>query len=333
MNITRIYINKYFYIPALLLLTLVTFTSCEEKIDKSLLTGEPKLVIHGLITDQEGPYFVRITRSSTDLTQKFNLEQELAVSREFEAINNAQVTISDDQGNVDSLQFWDVDLTQDGGLGEWVDQGLYSTTHIQGVAGRTYTLTVTHEGQVYQAVATIPTEPPTIDEVKYTKSQDKLNDSRVPLISFEEPQQQKNYYRFFYLPYTVDPITNELYLIGGYSEGPNNFWQLISSQIFVFDDQLLPHKVIDLKLEDESVFNQELASPQFIPNTKLEVQIHSISKAYYEYSSSIVENRLFSPKKPFSSAPASPPTNISNGGLGFFGASSVKSILADGPQN
>ncbi|HAS42147.1 MAG TPA: hypothetical protein DCS93_16845 [Microscillaceae bacterium] len=330
------FLKKHILNIYILLFLALLHISCEERIDSSLLSGEPVLTINALITDQKGPYYVRITKSSSDLQKEFNIEQGLAISRKFEAINNATVTMNDDQGNIDTLEFWNVNLTENPSLGEWIDQGIYRTKHLQGVAGRTYTLTVVYEGKVYQSVATIPSSPPTINEVKYTRSQDPINDSRVPLVSFEESQNYKNYYRFFYIPYSVNSTTNELTSIGGWSDGPNNFWQLVSPQIFIFDDQLLPAKVKNLKLEDDGITSQELPSPNsFSPaiKIKVEIQIHSISKEAYEYFSSIKEQLLFTPNRPFSSAPASPPTNISNGGLGFFSASSVKSILIDGPQN
>ncbi|OJJ21107.1 hypothetical protein BKI52_11095 [marine bacterium AO1-C] len=318
--------RNIFYISQIILLALAS-VSCEERIDSALLTGDPVITINGMITNQPGPYYVRITKSVTDLTKT----TDRVFLNKFDPVHQAVVTINDDHGNIDTLKPWKVD-----GEPDWLKGGVYHTTHLQGVVGRTYTLTVVHEGGVYQAVATIPAAPLAIDEVKYAKSKDQINDSRVPLVSFQEPQQQKDYYRFFYRPYGINPVTHELSLIGGYSPGPNNFWQLISPQFFIFDDQLLTTHVVDLKLEDESLTSQELFPPSAHPfglKTKVEMEIHTITKEAYEYFSAVKENLLFTPNQPFGTAPASPPTNISNGGLGFFTASSSLSVLVDGPQN
>src|SRR4030042_6721650 len=42
--------------------------SCTEKYDLDIKDNTPRLVVEGLITDQPGPYYVRLTKSSSEFT-------------------------------------------------------------------------------------------------------------------------------------------------------------------------------------------------------------------------------------------------------------------------
>mgnify|MGYP006196852493 CR=1 FL=1 len=99
------------------LLILVGITSCEEVIELDLATTEPKVVIEGIITDQPGPYTVTIKKTA-DFYDRNN----------FPAGTGATIIITDDVGNVDFLKE--------------VEDGVYQTHVWEGVAGRTYNLTV-----------------------------------------------------------------------------------------------------------------------------------------------------------------------------------------------
>jgi hypothetical protein len=56
----------------------------------------------------------------------------------------------------------------------------------------------------------------------------------------------------------------------------------------------------------------------------LDITLSSVSKEFFEYFTSIVNNTGYEPDPFFSTTPANFKGNISNGALGFFQASSVK---------
>lgn len=108
------------------LVTILLFSSCEKVIDLNLESSGSKLVIEGNITDQAGPYFVKLTK-----TVPFD---EASI---YPAVEDAMVIVSDNTGVTDTLTY--------------TTGGIYQTNMLQGVPGRTYTLAVTTEGKTYTA--------------------------------------------------------------------------------------------------------------------------------------------------------------------------------------
>lgn len=105
-------------------------SSCLEVMDIKHEDNEPVLIVDGVITDQPGPYQVKL---STTIT--FNASEP-----EIE-VENAVVTITDDQGQEDELTH--------------IGNGVYETTSIQGAVGRTYELTIDHAGQTFTSSSTM----------------------------------------------------------------------------------------------------------------------------------------------------------------------------------
>jgi hypothetical protein len=106
-------------------------SSCVEPISVSNIF-QPMIVVEGLITDQPGPYLVKISRalpiSPVDQLDKPRFE------------SGATVVIQDDQGNSETL-------TEK-------SSGNYYTSSLQGTIGRTYTLSITtSDGHTYQSAA------------------------------------------------------------------------------------------------------------------------------------------------------------------------------------
>ncbi|MFX8735733.1 DUF4249 family protein, partial [Acinetobacter baumannii] len=83
-------------------------------------------MIEGNITDQAGPYFVKITKSVA-FTQ----------TNQYPAVTNAQVILSDNTGQTETLQY--------------AGNGNYKTSAFVGQPGRIYTLTINAEGKQYTA--------------------------------------------------------------------------------------------------------------------------------------------------------------------------------------
>jgi len=107
------------------------FASCDKVIEVDYKSNQSNIIIQGNITNQPGPYFVKITRSIS-----------LTDTGSYPTIDDAVVVISDDAGNAETL-------APQG-------KGLYSATALRGVEGRTYTLKVQAAGQQYTAQSTMP---------------------------------------------------------------------------------------------------------------------------------------------------------------------------------
>lgn len=104
-------------------------TSCVTPYDIKSTDYQESIAVEGMITDQPGPYVVTITKAVPIQDQTLK-----AVP-----VQGASITLSDDQGNSESL----VEKSS----------GNYYTSSMQGVVGRTYTLTInTKEGESYQSL-------------------------------------------------------------------------------------------------------------------------------------------------------------------------------------
>lgn len=118
------------------LIALATITvSCEKVIDLNLDADEQKVVIEGFVTKGETEHTVTVTR-----TLEFDQDQA------FPTVDDATVIISDNAGNSEALQF--------------VGSGVYKTTTLLGVEGRTYTITVQVDGETFTASSYLPFQVP-----------------------------------------------------------------------------------------------------------------------------------------------------------------------------
>jgi hypothetical protein len=116
----------------LILYSPLSHISCyREGINLDLDEFGPQMVIEGVITDQAGPYPVRICKTGA-LNQLGN----------FPPVSGAEVVIYDDLGNAEVL-------TE-------IQAGLYETQSLQGRANRSYTLEVAAEGIEYRGESTMP---------------------------------------------------------------------------------------------------------------------------------------------------------------------------------
>lgn len=118
--------NTFFIILSLFLLN-----SCEKEINLDLDDQSGNIVIEANVTNQPGPYFVKITKSVA-FTQTNN----------YPAVTGAQVILTDNTGQTETLQY--------------VGEGKYKTNNFVGTTGRTYTLNVQAEGKQYTAQSTMP---------------------------------------------------------------------------------------------------------------------------------------------------------------------------------
>ena len=161
-----------------LLLFVVLFSSCQEVIDYDLDNVESKLVIDGLITDQPGPYYVKLS-----LTGPYLKNEPTA------RVSGALVVVKDDINRVDTL-------TEE-------LPGNYKTSPAfpQGEVGRTYTLYVSYQGKSYTASGSIlPLVE--IDSLSYVFRKQGVSypeDGYYVTMYAQEPVGLGNSYRFKFL--------------------------------------------------------------------------------------------------------------------------------------
>lgn len=167
---------KYFFNPkkafTILNLIIVTFlfTSCEKVIDIDLNAKAPQIIIEGNVTDQTGPYTVK-------LAQTVNYDE----ANTFPTISGAMVSISDNVGNSETLTETSL--------------GIYSTTTLQGNVGRIYTLKVIAKDKEYNATSTI-NSPVNIDTLKIVNQKLPMGNKKTVYVEFKDTPGIANYYRF-----------------------------------------------------------------------------------------------------------------------------------------
>jgi hypothetical protein len=124
--------NRALNLPLAAIIVMMVLSSCEKVIDIDLNSKSSKIVIEGIIDDQPGPYYIRL--STTVTFDEVN---------DFPPVSGARVIITDDQAGNDTLLE--------------ISPGLYQTTSLQGIYGHTYTLQVnTPSGESYSSVCKMP---------------------------------------------------------------------------------------------------------------------------------------------------------------------------------
>ncbi|TAE20833.1 MAG: DUF4249 domain-containing protein [Cytophagales bacterium] len=147
---------------------ILTLTSCTKVIELDLNNAPKQVVIEGIVTDQPGPYTVRVSQSSGFYESGIG-----------EVVPNATVTISDGVGVPESLTY--------------AGSGNYQTRALRGVPGRTYTLNVTVGAQRFVATSVMP-QPVPLD--KLSTEALPIGDSKAVFAHFTDPANTKNFYRW-----------------------------------------------------------------------------------------------------------------------------------------
>jgi hypothetical protein len=241
----------------------IVFSSCQKVIDLDLNSASSQIVIEGNVYDQTGPYLVKIS-------QTVNFDE----SNVYPPVTGATVEISDDVGNSEVL-------TES-------SSGTYITSALQGISGRTYTLTVASKGKTYTATSTMP-NPVNIDSIYLEKSM--FGNDKLVSVNFNDPANTNNYYRL------IEFINNER------QTGFN-----------VTDDNLNQGKIISYS------FMSAGNDSKLETGDNVTVWLESIDDNVYEYF------RTAGRDGGQSSSPSNPTSNISNGALGYFNACSVHEI-------
>src|SRR5882672_820969 len=158
---------KYSIIAAALLLLQ---TSCQKVIDLKVKDADKQYVIEGNVTNQPGPYTVTISQ-----TTQFN------ASWQFQGVGGATITIRDNAGNNETLQ-----ETQ---------TGIYRTTGLAGVEGRTYELHITVGGKTFTSTSSMPHHV-NFDSLYVRELVNFTKTVKAAVPVFTDPKGQGNAYRF-----------------------------------------------------------------------------------------------------------------------------------------
>jgi hypothetical protein len=255
----------------IVVLLLFFLSACQEVIEIPLDNTNPKLVVEGAITNEPGPYYVKLSQTG-----------DFYSTAPAPRVTDAVVTISDDAGNTEVLT-------------QLADKpGTYATSTLQGEIGRTYTLTVVHQGQSYQSQSRLfPVTSIDKLEIRFVPESATREEGYYLYFFAKEPRGETNYYRF--MIYENDSLYNSI------------------NDLLVTNDDLIKGDIENLEL-----------GYAFQLQDVVKLEMHSISKEVYDYYIGLInvynnDGGLFSPP------PVNPPSNISNGALGVFRASAVAS--------
>ncbi len=256
----------------LIILSFFLIISCEKEIDLNLEDQSGKIVVEGNITDQAGPYFVRITKSVA-FTQ----------NNQYPAIENAQVILSDDKGQTEILKY--------------IGNGLYEAATFQGQSGRIYTLKILAEGKEYIAQSMMP-ESVDFEGLEQDSFLVAGETSYTLLPIFTDPPALGNRYLFSYF---VNDRSKRNFL--EFSDNVNNGLPNQRPLLLPNDD------------EDDSV--------KVKVGDVITVEMQCIDDKVYTFYSALLQ---LSGGSGFGGGvtPTNPPSNISNGALGYFSAHTVQ---------
>lgn len=249
-----------------LAITLFSISCYQDVIDLDLSDLESKIVIEGNITNQPGPYTVKISRT-------VGYEK----SRDFPRVSDAEVVIADDAGNSETLRE--------------IRPGMYWTSSLRGVPGRTYSLSVNVDGKEYTASCTMPS-PLELNSILYD-IYDQITLLRCEFIDREGTDD------FFRLKIYRNETYVETYLYQGRFRDGQSIDIDINTMFLLGDDVMIEMLAIDRTiyeyfsmLGDDVLQSNEglnIALPDFLPVT------------------------VFNPK-----------TNLNDGALGYFSAHAIR---------
>ncbi|MCB9335520.1 MAG: DUF4249 domain-containing protein [Flavobacteriales bacterium] len=244
--------------------------SCEKVVDLELDKAPQAIVVEALVFDSIGDNYVIISKSKA-----FNDN-----TGTFETVSGATVIISDNIGNSYNLSE--------------VFPGVYNSSTLEGVVGRTYFLNINAEGKSITAYSTMPPKI-NLDSLSYEKNDQPFNDD------------EQDTYRVFTHFYDAPGVEN-FYRIKAFSKN------VTQKGVLVLNDDLIEG--------DNVVF--PVFQTDFEENDTVTVQLLSIEEVNFRYFNALVSSQD-------GEVPGNPETNL-NGGeniVGYFSANakSQKTII------
>jgi len=352
----------------LLLLVFIVIISCTEKYHFRDLGQQTTIVITGLVTNEPGPYYVRVVENVSEISTGRITQRP---------INDARVTI-ESNGSVDELRsfytvpvdsvwsIWErylyfIDIPNGDGdytrfqleKSMWEDnkfhndfrEGAYFTTSTKGIPGHTYTLKVEYAGQEYlvtdymcygTVIDSMSVEP--IGKYIIDKPDD-TDGFMVPCLYFAEPQDEVNFYMFQVgaVTYRYEPNNRWNWVFDGFVPAKNliiNGWGGGGEDwyISVVSDRFMPPYVYQYKMSDGDHARKYMQGTDinFWPgwDNGGAIDMFCITEPVYRYYYAL-SRQYYEDGGAFSPSPASPPTNFTGGAQGCFSAASVSQYDLD----
>jgi hypothetical protein len=261
--------NKRWMVPILFMLITLEMNSCQQVVSIDLNKANPHIVIEGIISDQQGPYAVKVSMTGNYFEP----------SLYFPPVTDAQIVLTDDSGQRDSLKE--------------SDQGIYLSTTLRGISGRTYSLSVIAQGKTYSASSFMPAKV-VIDSAYTVKRTGFRSEPGYDIyVMFKDPPEPGNYYRLNARSSTLIPADS-----------------IDGRRYRLYTDKYTNGNEMTERIR---------AGGQVQPGDTITLELLAIDKASYDYFSTL-RDILSSDRSPTSLSPANPNTNLSNGSLGYFSA-------------
>lgn len=306
----------------LLVLSLCFLGGCIQPFEVEVDEGEKKLVVNGLITDEPGPYTVKINKT----TSYGGFFSDVDPS-----VLDAVVTITDESGNMEVLR-----QTAEG-------EFKTLTTGMRGRVGGKYTLRIRlKNGKEYVSETETINPVPAIERLNFAYNEivkvDKDNNEiREPVfelqLNLKDPAGEKNFYKYVSVgTYEVETQPENYKVLdkrGNYIPKPKDCCR----QCWVTRVDYTTHVISDRQFNGHSLLNHVVGAIPITPKylgIKYHVELKQLSlseKAYAFWQ--MIENQTSGTGSVQEPAPANAPSNIHNTAdaneqvVGFFGASAV----------
>jgi hypothetical protein len=302
----------------------VLFPGCVEDMDIKVPEKDlGRIVIEGEITDDEPPYFFRVSKTIR-LNGNYN-----------PGVGDALVILEDNEGVRDTLQrvkretigypdWYYCRLIYDNNYNNRKDtvimpeplnntvpiefaEGFFVTNKIRGKQNNTYTLTVKYGDNVYTASEQMP-ERTVIDSLWLAEKANEKEGSQVtPFLNFRNDPSKEDYYLFSFKRMGLEDMLQQDRRIWPFS---------------IVDDKYMPEDVTAFNPNDgEAVRGYPEGSLFFIGDTAT-VRLGTISKPCYDFYSDLIQQMRYDGGA-YTPAPTTGRSNFSNGALGYFRAVTV----------
>jgi hypothetical protein len=298
-----------------------TIISCTEEYPVDFGDIPPKLVVECALLDIDSAHFVKLSLSKSSFAHDEFDTTVFGVFNKFKPVSDATVIISDDHGIIDTL-IGQPDSIQysytyfDPNMGEWItnsglienekslSKGYYFTNKIKVEAGKTFYLKIKWQGTEYTSSCYTPALPK-IDSVTY---------------DYVYNETKNDYYYIPYIWFADNPSTIDFYLFK--TNWGSNVWSraILSDEFFSTEV-----KGIDVFKGEAIDYWRNAYPPEWAAGLTYRIEMHSITKEIYGYYKGLIgqfrnDGGIYTP------SPSSPPTNISNGALGYFRSSCVQVV-------
>ncbi len=275
------------------------FTSCIEALewdDEIQPTGT--IIVEGLITDESGPHTVRLSRT-----------QPVIVDGPGQGVSGAIVTIADGSTEYDLRE---------------AAPGIYETdAEFSGQVGKTYTLRIEIDNEVYTATSKMPAVDP-LSAIEFRPwAGDPSNPEGIQYFEF-------TYRSNFGVP---TPYNYSIHL-----EMPENVrefyppqWEMpswVERRLASGDHVLIDSSYyLHASIEPPALFAYgESTYAGFTYGSIITEKFLSITPKHYDFIRAVLSETDWKGLGPFGYIPADVPTNLSNGAKGWFATSAVATV-------